>query len=223
MLVAQACGLARLLQPSMVVLEDIDLAAPDRPFGPIGVNPLLFEVLNQIDGLGDDVDVTFVLTTNRVDILERALAERPGRVDAAIEIAPPDVGGRARLFRLYGAEAGVAEMEDAALAPVVEATEGRTATYLREVVRRAALLAAASERTGPLKVDAVMLSRAAEALGEDHVALTRSLFGEPDETAEAAIAAGRPPWGAINMGRMMHGAVIRHMGRGGPAVPFGPE
>jgi len=35
------------------------------------------------------VDVTFLLTTNRVDILERALAERPGRVDAAIEIAAP--------------------------------------------------------------------------------------------------------------------------------------
>ena len=48
----------------------------------MGTNPLLFEVLKQIDGLGDDVDVTFVLTTNRVDILERALAERPGRVDA---------------------------------------------------------------------------------------------------------------------------------------------
>jgi len=95
-LIGQACGLARLLQPSIIVLEDIDLIAADRSFGPMGANPLLFEVLNQIDGLGDDVDVTFLLTTNRVDILERALAERPGRVDAAVEIAPPDAGGRVR-------------------------------------------------------------------------------------------------------------------------------
>jgi cell division protease FtsH len=83
--IGQACAMARVLQPSIVILEDIDLIAGDRSFGPIGTNPLLFEVLNQIDGLGDDVDVTFLLTTNRVDILERALAERPRRVDAAIE------------------------------------------------------------------------------------------------------------------------------------------
>lgn len=223
-LVAQACGLARLLQPSMVVLEDIDLAAPDRSFGPVATNPLLFEVLNQIDGLGDDVDVTFLLTTNRVDILERALAERPGRVDAAVEIAPPDAEGRARLFRLYGADAGVSEISDDELAPVIEATEGRTATYLREIVRRAALLAAAAERAGPLKVDAAMLSQAAEALGEDHIALSRSLFGDADESGEAAVVAGRPSWGGMNMARMMHGvAISSRMARGGPVAPFGPE
>ena len=222
-LVAQACGLARLLQPSIVVLEDIDLVAPDRSFGPMGTNPLLFEVLNQIDGLGDDVDVTFVLTTNRVDILERALAERPGRVDAAVEIAPPDVDGRARLLRLYGSELGVSAMSDEELEAVIDLTDGRTATYLREVVRRAALLAAAAEPTGPLLGDSALLLQAAEALGDDHVALSRSLFGESDDNVEAAIAAGRPSWGPVNMTRMMHGAVLRQMARGGPAAPFGPE
>ena len=116
----------------------------------MGANPLLFEVLNQIDGLGDDVDVTFLLTTNRVDILERALAERPGRVDAAVEISPPDQEGRRRLLRLYGERAGLGELSDDQLATTVEATEGRTATYLREVVRRAALMAAeGSEWRGP--------------------------------------------------------------------------
>jgi len=223
MLVAQACGLARLLQPSIVVLEDIDLVAPDRSFGPMGTNPVLFEVLNQIDGLGDDVEVTFVLTTNRVDILERALAERPGRVDAAIEIGPPDADGRARLLRLYGSELGVSAMADEDLAAVIDLTEGRTATYLREVVRRAALLAAVAEPTGPLRVDGALLSQAAVALGDDHVALSRSLFGESDDNVEAAIAAGRPSWGPVNMTRMMHVAGVRHMGRGGPAAPFGPE
>src|SRR6202044_3815994 len=111
-LIGQACGVARLLQPSLVILEDVDLIAADRSFGVMGTNPLLFEVLNQIDGLGDDVDVTFILTTNRVDILERALSERPGRVDAAVEIAPPDMEGRARLFRLYGAGLGLSELDD---------------------------------------------------------------------------------------------------------------
>ena len=43
-----------------------------------------------MDGVGADADVTFVLTTNRADILETALADRPGRVDLAIEIPRPE-------------------------------------------------------------------------------------------------------------------------------------
>src|SRR5206468_4897130 len=82
-LVAAACTLAKRHQPSVVVLEDVDLVAADREFVSPGANPLLFEILNQLDGLGDDVDVVFVLPTNRVVVLERALAGRPGRVDEA--------------------------------------------------------------------------------------------------------------------------------------------
>jgi ATP-dependent 26S proteasome regulatory subunit len=33
--------------------------------------------------------VTFILTTNRPDLLERALVERPGRVDLAVHIDKP--------------------------------------------------------------------------------------------------------------------------------------
>lgn len=120
--IGQACALARSLQPSMIILEDVDLIAGDRSFAPIGSNPLLFGVLNQMDGLGGDVDITFLLTTNRVDILEQALAERPGRVDAAIEIAPPDAEGRRRLLRLYGASLGIAGLSDDQLQETVPLT-----------------------------------------------------------------------------------------------------
>ena len=176
-LIGQACALARVMPPSIVILEDVDLIAGDRSFGPMGSNPLLFEVLNQIDGLGDDVDVTFLLTTNRVDILERALAERPGRVDAAVEIAPPDEEGRKRLLRLYGSGLGVDALEDAELSDAVGGTEGKTATYIREVVRRAALLAAEATTHGALRVTGEMLATAAAELLADRSALTRSLFG----------------------------------------------
>ena len=40
-----------------------------------------------MDGLNSGADVTFLLTTNRADLLEPALAARPGRVDLAAE--PP--------------------------------------------------------------------------------------------------------------------------------------
>ncbi|HCC40644.1 MAG TPA: AAA family ATPase, partial [Arthrobacter bacterium] len=86
--ISEAARMARALQPSIVVLEDCDLIAEDRSFGH-GPQPLLFEVLDAMDGLDNDADVAFVLTTNRPDMLERALAQRPGRVDLAVEIPLP--------------------------------------------------------------------------------------------------------------------------------------
>jgi hypothetical protein len=44
-----AAALARRLQPSVVVLEDVDLVATDRDYTPDG-NPLLFSLLDAMDG-----------------------------------------------------------------------------------------------------------------------------------------------------------------------------
>ena len=82
--------LARRLAPSVVVLDDVDLVAQERSYGPFGESSTLFELMNQMSGLGEDADVAFVLTTNRPDALEPALAARPGRVDLAVEIPLPD-------------------------------------------------------------------------------------------------------------------------------------
>jgi cell division protease FtsH len=222
-MIGQACALARVLQPSLVVLEDVDLIAPDRSFGPVGAHPVLYEVLNQIDGLGDDVDVTFLLTTNRVDILERALTERPGRVDAAVEIAVPDEDGRRRLFRLYGSGVGLADLGEADLAPAVAATEGRTATYIREVVRRGALRAADGASDSPIRVDGETLAAAANELLEDRATLTRAVLGEPQEP-DAEPPVGRPPQ-MMSSGVMMRtmGRMIGHPGAPGDPPPFAPD
>ena len=135
--IGPACSIARALQPSVVV-EDVDLIAEQRGMHP-GQHPLLFRLLNEMDGLGEDVDVAFVLTTNRADLLEPALAARPGRVDQAVEISLPDSAGRRRLIELYK---GNMNLEGADLPSVVERTEEVTASFLKELLRRAALLAA---------------------------------------------------------------------------------
>lgn len=90
---AEACALARTLQPSLIVLEDCDLVAEDRSFSSTG-QPLLFTLLDEMDGLGADVDVSFLLTTNRVDLLETALAQRPGVVRQGAD--PPGDAARSR-------------------------------------------------------------------------------------------------------------------------------
>jgi ATP-dependent 26S proteasome regulatory subunit len=68
----------------------------DRSFQP--TNAILFELLNGTDGLDKDHDTLFVLTTNQAELLEPALAARPGRIDQAVELVSPDPGGRRRLL-----------------------------------------------------------------------------------------------------------------------------
>lgn len=134
-----ACALARMVQPAIVVLEDVDLIAESRATARGMDNPLLYQVLNEMDGLAGDADVAFLLTTNRADLLEPALAQRPGRVDLAVEVPLPDAAARRALCRLYGPDLRLTEAE---LDEVVAATEGRTASYFAELARRATLLAA---------------------------------------------------------------------------------
>jgi hypothetical protein len=138
-LIEQSCAMARLLQPATIILEDVDLIAQERTRQSTGCNALLFELLNQMDGLADDADVLFVLTTNRADLLEPALASRPGRIDQAIEVPLPDAECRRRLIQLYGAglDLRLRDMDG-----LVARTEGVSAAFVRELLRKAALFAA---------------------------------------------------------------------------------
>ena len=99
--VGAVTDLARALLPAVVVLEDVDLVAEERSLGPAS-SPVLFDLLDAMDGAAPDADLLFLLTTNRADLLEPALAARPGRVDVAVEIALPDAPARERLLALYG-------------------------------------------------------------------------------------------------------------------------
>lgn len=184
--VSLAASLARALQPAIVVLEDCDLVAEDRGMSPTG-RPLLFDVLDAMDGLDADADVTFLLTTNRVETLERALVQRPGRVDLAVEIPLPDEDGRRRLLDLYR---GPVTYGPAALAVAAERSEGMTASSIKELMRRAVLRAAlAGDQPG----DAHLLGALGQLLaGQEE--LTRVLLGEGAMDPEPLVAYAEPGW-----------------------------
>jgi hypothetical protein len=169
--VRASVDLATALQPAMVILEDADLVALSRAFGP--TNAILFELLNAMDGLDADHDVLFLLTTNRADLLEPALAARPGRIDQAVELAPPDAAGRGRLLDLYGEGLQVRlEHRDELIADL----EGTTPAFIRELLRRAALIAA--ERSdGPIAVEDGDLTAALAELRRGDDDLTPRLLG----------------------------------------------
>ena len=175
-LLEQSVAFARLLQPSLVVLEDVDLVAEERTHQELGANTVLFELLNQMDGLAEDSDVIFLLTTNRPDLLEPALASRPGRVDQAIEIPLPDAECRRRLFELYGDGLEL----DADVARFVDRTHGVSAAFIRELLRKAALLSAIEGGDGTLVVADRHLDEALHDLVVDGGELTKTLLGAAD-------------------------------------------
>jgi hypothetical protein len=180
----RAAAIARSLQPAMVVLEDVDLVAAERSMPGIGTNPLLFQLLNEMDGLADDADVVFVLTTNRVDLLEPALAARPGRIDQAVEIRLPDADCRRRLLARYlrGVD------HDAELDDIVARTEGTTASFARELCRRGVLVAAEARpagEAGPVRLTTADLTAALDDLLEHSAPVLRSLLGANPERADS--------------------------------------
>ena len=137
-LIQTVAAMARQLAPSMVVLEDVDLVAQERTTPGFGARPVLFELLNEMDGLRDDQDVIFVLTTNRPDILEPALAARPGRIDLAVELPLPDADGRRRLLDVYSR--GLT-LDGVDIGELVKRTDGATPAYIKELLRKATVRA----------------------------------------------------------------------------------
>lgn len=128
--------LARFLQPAIMVIEDIDLIARDREnmHNPMQ-EVLLNKLLNQMDGLREDAEILFILTTNRPEQIEAALASRPGRVDQAIEFPLPNEEGRTKLAKLYARGVAVPpEVMDV----IVRRTEGMSPAFIKELMRRSA-------------------------------------------------------------------------------------
>jgi len=128
--------LARFLQPSMMVIEDVDLIARERThMHGGGEEVLLNKLLNEMDGLREDAEVLFILTTNRPDQIEPALVSRPGRIDQAIEFPLPDEEGRAKLTHLY---ARGLEISAELTQLIVSRTKGVSAAFIKELMRRCA-------------------------------------------------------------------------------------
>jgi ATP-dependent 26S proteasome regulatory subunit len=116
---------------------------------------LLNKLLNEMDGLREDAEILFILTTNRPDQIESALAARPGRIDQAIEFPLPDDDSRRQLARLYAC--GL-EMCPEVLERIVHKTNGASAALIKELMRRGAqfLLERGDEHLELAHVDAAL-------------------------------------------------------------------
>jgi ATP-dependent 26S proteasome regulatory subunit len=108
---------------------------------------LLNRLLNEMDGLKENAEILFVLTTNRPDALEPALAARPGRIDQAIAFPLPDENGRRKLVSLY---ARGLDLSDELRDLLARRTDGVSASFIKELMRRTAQVSLESGSDGPV-------------------------------------------------------------------------
>lgn len=178
-LLSEYMTLARLLQPSLVVIEDADLIARQREDMDVCEEVLLNKLLNEMDGLRSDAEIIFILTTNRPESLEAALTTRPGRIDQAIEYPLPNRDGRARLARLY---AGTQSVQEDVIDTIVGRTEGTSAAFIKELMRRATQYAITRDETAFISSQDV--ETAVDELLFSGGVFNRRILGAAEQTTE---------------------------------------
>lgn len=151
--IREAFRLAAYLQPALVVIEDVDLLAERRESNANVTG--LQELMNEMDGLGTSAEAIVIMTTNRPEVLEPALAARPGRVSQAISFPLPDTELRERLLKLFCNRADVSAVN---LPHWVERTDGASPAFLEELVKRAIIFAA--QRSTPAGKETIALTDA---------------------------------------------------------------
>src|SRR6185312_4880801 len=104
------------------------------------------------------------------------------------EIGLPDAEARHRLFDLYARDIPL-RLTDAEVADVVERTEGVTASFLKELVRRA-VLESLHEHTPLSTVTAAQVGKALDDLLDSNQQVTRSLLGVGNDPASLPSGAG---------------------------------
>jgi hypothetical protein len=134
-LLSESLAIARALEPALVVLEDIDLVGGHRDGPWAASGGILNTLLNEMDGFAPEARVLFVLTTNRPEVLEPALAMRPGRVDQAIEVGLPGETERRLLVKRY---AGALRVEDKLAEDAARRVGRASPAFIKELMRRAA-------------------------------------------------------------------------------------
>ncbi|XP_072236556.1 mitochondrial inner membrane m-AAA protease component AFG3L1-like isoform X3 [Leuresthes tenuis] len=97
-------SVARKVAPCILFIDEIDAVGRKRDSGNFGSQGERENTLNQLlvemDGFNSSTNIIVLAGTNRADVLDPALM-RPGRFDRHIYIGPPDIKGRASIFKVH--------------------------------------------------------------------------------------------------------------------------
>jgi cell division protease FtsH len=134
---------AKKAAPSIIFIDELDAVARSRGGNAFGTNDEREQTLNQLlvemDGFDERLQVIVLAATNRPDVLDPALL-RPGRFDRQIEVPLPERKGREGILRIHTRDLPLAP--DVNLSELAEMTTGFSGADLENLCNEAALVAA---------------------------------------------------------------------------------
>ena len=136
---------ARKLQPSVVLIDEIDAIASTRDFvSQQHEVSLISQLLVLLDGLEERGRVVVIATTNRIEVVDPAI-RRPGRFDYHIEVPMPNEAGRKAILETFLQNLKTARELDASriatVSRIAELSEGFSGADLAALCREAGLIA----------------------------------------------------------------------------------
>lgn len=140
-------AMARKNAPCILFIDEIDAVGRKRGGGNFGGQSEQENTLNQLlvemDGFNTSTNVVVLAGTNRPDVLDPALM-RPGRFDRQIYLGPPDIKGRASIFKVHlrPLKMDPSLDRDGIARKMAAATPGFTGADIANVCNEAALIAA---------------------------------------------------------------------------------
>lgn len=138
-------AMARKNAPCILFIDEIDAVGRKRGGRSFGGHSEQENTLNQLlvemDGFNTSLNVVVLAATNRVDILDKALL-RPGRFDRQIFCPPPDIKGRASIFKVHLGPLKTDLDKNDVARKLAALTPGFTGADIANVCNEAALIAA---------------------------------------------------------------------------------
>ncbi|HEX5889006.1 MAG TPA: ATP-dependent zinc metalloprotease FtsH, partial [Pyrinomonadaceae bacterium] len=201
----------RKLSPCIIFIDEIDALGRQRGRGGDSASADQDQTLNQLlvemDGFDQSSAVVVIASTNRPDILDKALT-RPGRFDREIAVDLADVNGREAILNVHARNLKLEEGLD--LQWIARGTPGFSGAELANLMNEAAIAATRDD---------------AAAVGREHVEVARDrilmgaerqgfMMDEDERYATAVHEAGHVAVGlAVENGDPIHKVSILPRGR----------
>jgi transitional endoplasmic reticulum ATPase len=132
---------ARQNSPSILFFDEFDAIAPTRLGGERGkaTDTVVNQILTEMDGLEDLINVKVLAATNRPGLIDPALL-RPGRFDKLVLVDIPNLEARENILKINLKKTPVQD-KDKLVKDLASKTEGYVGADIEALVREAGLIA----------------------------------------------------------------------------------